>query len=321
MSNACVVSQYLSGQGAFLLANRNAAGEPIGFREVGNVSALTIGVETTEFEHKESCTGARARDLTIVQEISATLTVTMESITRENLALALFGSSSQIAGTSVSGETIAAYQDKWSKLANIEVSSVIVTHAQAGAAGWVLSTVYPANSYVIGVASATTSIFYTAAGGTSDVTEPVWVTTNIGDAQPVDNTITDWVYVGETSALVVDTDYLLNSDAGSIKFLDVVDGQEYDVDYDFATQDDVQAIISSTGATRWARFEGLNTAQDPNTPVVVDAFKAQVSPLAELALITDEITGMEVEFEILSDLLQSTDSKFFQIRQLPLTTA
>ena len=251
-SNACVQSQYFSGQGAFLLADRDGSGNPLGFRPVGNVSALVLAIETTEFEHKESCTGARATDLIIVQEISATLTVTKECLFKENLALALFGSSSAIASGAVVDEAVVARHDLWVSLDNIDVTSVVVT----GSAG--------------------------------------------------------------TPVFVEGTDYLCNEKAGSLFVLStgsITDAQDLEVDYNFAAQDDVQAVLTSTGATKFARFEGLNTALDPNSSMVVEAFKAQVSPLAELALINDEVSQMEVEFEVLSDPLQATASKFFTIRK------
>ncbi len=251
-SNACVQSQYFSGQGAFLLADRDGSGNPLGFRPVGNVSALTLAIETTEFEHKESCTGARATDLIIVQEISATITVTMESLLRENLALALFGSSSAIPAGSVVDEAVVARHDLWVRLDNIDVTVVVVTN------------------------------------------------------------------VGGAIVYVEGTDYLCNEKAGTLFVLStgaITDAQDLEVDYTFAAQDDVQAVLTSTGATKFARFEGLNTARDPNSSMVVDVFKAQVSPLAELALINDEVSQMEVEFEVLSDPLQSTTSKFFTIRK------
>ncbi len=255
-SNACVSTQYLSGQGALLLAPRNPTTGVIsdGFRPVGNVSALSITIETTEFEHTESCSGSRGIDLTIVQEINVSLTVTMESIVRDNLALTLFGETSEVAAGSAVDEIVAVESlDLWYPLNNIQATTIVVT----GPAG-----------------------------------SPVHVE---------------------------GTDYICNGPAGSILPLgtgSIPAMANLEVDYDFALQDDVQAITSSTGAQRWARFEGLNTAEDPNTPVVVDFFKAQVQPLAELALINEEISQMEVEFNILSDPLQATTSKFFVIRKV-----
>ena len=97
--------------------------------------------------------------------------------------------------------------------------------------------------------------------------------------------------------------------------MNVTDMEALFATYDFTAQDDVQAVLTSTGAERYCRFEGLNTAQDPNSSMVVNVFKAQVQPLTELALISDEITQMEVEFKILSDVLSIATSNFFEIRK------
>ena len=67
MTNSCISNQYYSGQGSVLVATKNVTtGEPEGFIPVGNVSALTLSIETTVFEHKESCTGTRGIDKEIV---------------------------------------------------------------------------------------------------------------------------------------------------------------------------------------------------------------------------------------------------------------
>lgn len=252
-ANACVQSQYFSGQGAFLLSDRLGTGEPKAFCPVGNVSALSIGIETTEFEHKESCTGARAIDLTIIQEVNATMTVTLESLDRENLALALFGTSADVAGSSVVDEIVAVDGlDKWYALDFIDTSSIVVT----GPSG--------SPSYSEG------------------------------------------------------TDYLCNAAAGAIFPLStgsIPASGDLEVDYTYAAQEDIQAVTTSAGAVKYARFEGLNTASANFANLVVEIFKVQIQPLAELALISDEITQLEVEFKILSDPLQSGASKFFQIKK------
>lgn len=251
MANACVTSKYFSGQGALLLAERDGSGNPLGFRPVGNISDLTIGIETEQFEHKESCTGVRATDLTIIQETSANVSFTMESLDKENLALALFGTSATVAASSVTDEAVIGYHDLWSALANVDVSTVVVTDV----------------------------------GGATTYTE--------------------------------DTDYVVDYTAGSIKVLStgaITDTQSLEVDYAYGAQEDIQAFTSGSKPVRYARFQGINTA-DNDKPFVVDIFKLELSPLAELALINDEISQMEVEAEALSDALQSSASKFFKIRK------
>lgn len=251
--NACTTNQYFSGQGALLLAERDVSGNPTGFRPVGNVSALTLGVETTTFEHKESCSGVRGIDLEITQEVNATLAFTMESLDKDNLALALYGTGAALTGASVTDETITGYHDLWTGLNNIKVSTVVIRDAATGLV-----------TYVEG------------------------------------------------------TDYEVNLEAGAIKVLSgggIADAEALFADYDFATQDEVQGVLSGTPPIRWARFEGLNTA-DANKPVVIDVYKASMQPLAELALIQDEVAQMEVEAKVLSDAQRASGSKYFRIRKI-----
>ncbi len=251
----CVVTQYFSGQGPVLLATRDpSTGAPEGFLPVGNVSSLVIAIEREEFEHKESCSGARAIDLTITQEISATVTMVMESINKENLALALFGTEAVIAGASVVTENIIARLDKFVPLAHIKVSMVVVT----GAAG--------------------------------------------------------------TPVFVLDTDYTVNLEFGTICPLStgaITEDLPLEVDYDFASQEEVQAITSSTPPERAMRFEGLNTAADPNKELLVDVFRFAAAPLAEFALILDEITQMSIEGDALVDPFKpTTGSQIFEVTKV-----
>lgn len=254
MTNSCISNQYYSGQGSILVATKNVTtGEPEGFIPVGNVSALTIGVETTVFEHKESCTGTRGIDKVITQEVNVTVAFTMESINDENLALALYGSNAAVAGASVSDEQIPLYHDKWQKLAHIKVDTVVVG-----------DDAVPTTTYVLG------------------------------------------------------TDYELNEETGSIKALStgaITDTQVVFVDYNFTGYDQIEAIISSAAPERWIRFEGLNTA-DGDNPVVVDVYKGSIQPLAELALINEELAEMAVEASALSDSTRASGSNYFTVRQI-----
>lgn len=258
MTTADKTSNYLSGQGVLLLATKDGTtGEPnSGFRAVGNVSALTIGNEITEFEHKESQSGQRAVDLTLITEISVSVTMTMESIESENLAIALKGTGADVAGATVTDEAVTGYLDLWTPLDRIQVSAFVLTN------------------------------------------------------------------IGAIVTYVLDTDYELDAAAGAFRALgtgSITDTQALLADYTFTVQETIDALTVSANPTRWARFHGLNTA-DLDNPVVVDIFKMEVTPLAELALINDEIAQMAVEGNALSDATRSSGSKFFKITQTPTVT-
>lgn len=115
---------YYSGQGRVAVAVRDGTtGAPLGFEEVGNVPDLSVSVSVTKFEHKESQTGNRAVDLSLVQEKQGTFSMTLESLTASNLAMAFWGTTTPVVAGSVTGESVTVYLGKYSQLANIGVSN------------------------------------------------------------------------------------------------------------------------------------------------------------------------------------------------------
>lgn len=263
-------SQYLSGQGVFFLGDRDANGLPTGLYAVGNVSSAAISLDTTDFEHKESQTGARSVDLTLVQELSATLTVVFESIDRDNLALALFGTGSEVAAASVADEIHAAPGDLtlepggWVRLDNVNVD---------------------AGTIVMGDDATPTTTY------------------ELGKNYEVD----------EEHGLVFI--YSTAEQTARSATVNITAGQDLYFDYDHGGHTNVSAFTSGSGAVKWAEFAGLNTV-DTNRPVSLSAYRVQANPLAELALITDEISQMEVEMTIQQDSLRAAGDQFFSIRQV-----
>lgn len=104
-----MASYYYSGQGSLYVGVRNAQGRPTGLVRVGNVPSLELSIDVEKLEHKESETGNRAVDVTIVQEQNATFSMVVEDFKAENLALAFFGTSSRVAGAAVVDEAVTLY--------------------------------------------------------------------------------------------------------------------------------------------------------------------------------------------------------------------
>lgn len=145
---------YYSGQGDFVVAERTTAGKPKGFTYLGNVSAMTVDIEITKFEHKESRSGQRAVDLTIVQEKKGTFTMTAEKLDSTNMALFLWGAETAPTGAAVSDEAVTAYLDKICVLANPNVDGVqtFTVNGPGGTPTYVLNTDYTVdyvNGYII----------------------------------------------------------------------------------------------------------------------------------------------------------------------------
>lgn len=122
---------YYSGQGSLLSAERDAVtGKAKGFRRVGNVPELTIDIEVTNFEHKESESGARGLDLVINKERKGMFNFKIESITLENLALGLLGSSATVAGASEAAEEHIVRAGARVPLMHPKVSVVVVSDTE-----------------------------------------------------------------------------------------------------------------------------------------------------------------------------------------------
>jgi hypothetical protein len=100
------MSTYASFQGRVFLAKRDTLGNPIEARSPGNVAELKLSLKTDVLEHYESQSGQRALDHRMIKQKSATIMLTIEEFTKENLALALYGSYQIGAGSTVTDEPI-----------------------------------------------------------------------------------------------------------------------------------------------------------------------------------------------------------------------
>lgn len=124
---------YYSGQGEFLLADRTPAGKPKGFEYVGNVPSMQIDIEITKFEHKESRSGQRAVDVSLVQEKRGSFTMTVEALSPANLAVGLWGQHAMVAGGAAVGESVVAYAGKRVTLAHPNLDPNVAPVVNAGA--------------------------------------------------------------------------------------------------------------------------------------------------------------------------------------------
>lgn len=101
-------SAYYSGQGRLIIGERDPlTGKPLNLYQVGNCTALEITIATTETDHKESMSGERAIDFTIVSEKNASFSITCESLSLRNLALGFWGSTGEEAAGSATDIPVA----------------------------------------------------------------------------------------------------------------------------------------------------------------------------------------------------------------------
>lgn len=274
---------YYSGQGRLYLAERNTDGTPKGFLPVGNVPKLEISIETTKFEHKESMSGSRAVDYSLVQEKKGSFTMTVEDITLRNLAVAFWGAEgSQSAGTFNNLLLKASVHASLDMRVPILKSSTGEAYANVDTLVLTDDTV-PTTTYEFGTSD-------------SDTT----------------NSLNG--YVDEANGTIVIYSTAKQTSRGASAT--ITDGQDlYVLSGNYGATDYMNAFTESS-MERWLRFEGLNTVIDTSTGasnvVIVDIFKGSIDPLTGYGLINEELGSFDLTGSMLYDSLQPGTSKFFR---------
>jgi hypothetical protein len=97
---------YFSGQGVVHVATRDGSGNATVFRDLGNIPSLRLTLETDVLEHKESRTGNRLTDLRLQREKRARVTMTLESFTKANLMMLMYGTSASVSSGTASAEVL-----------------------------------------------------------------------------------------------------------------------------------------------------------------------------------------------------------------------
>lgn len=126
---------YFSGQGKLWVAPL-VNGVPGQFRWLGNVPDFKPSFDTSKIEHKESYSGQRLLDKVITTENKSKVAAELEDWSKENLALAVRGSSTTIAsgtvaaGTPESSPVGLVVGSIWA-LAHQKVSAVVVKDSAA----------------------------------------------------------------------------------------------------------------------------------------------------------------------------------------------
>lgn len=306
MSILTLDNYYYSGQGSLLTATRNAlTGKPEGFIRIGNIPDLTLDIEVQKFEHKESESGSRLQDLSIIKEKKGKFSATLESLNLANLALGFYGADSSVTGATVASETVKAFLDKRCPLAHPDVSAVTV-NAPATTL-FTVTTAYLLNALVRPI-TPNGHYYKVTTAGTTAGTEPTWPTSG--------GTVTSGTVVFTdmgTMVKVLNVDYELEAKYGHIIPLttgSITEGEELDVAYTYAGYGNLEAFTTASSPERWLRFMGLNTIDD--TGVIIDLYRAQFDPLTGYGLINEELGSLKLTGSLLADPFITVGSKFFR---------
>jgi hypothetical protein len=119
---------YFSGQGRVYIGTRDTNGNPQAMRWLGNVPELRVSLNVETIEHKESYSGQRLTDLSLIKGKDGEFSCGVEDFSIENLELTLYGQTSSVTSGSVTNEALptGAVAGSIYLLANQFVSSVVV---------------------------------------------------------------------------------------------------------------------------------------------------------------------------------------------------
>jgi hypothetical protein len=136
-------SDLVSFQGKLYEGIRDSNGLGAGFRWAGNASILKFALQQDEVDHKESYSGNRLIDGVLSKPGQATLSFTLDWLTKGNVELGLNSSQVSNAGTSVTGETqgtVAVGDFIFTKHGNI--SALVITDSAGSPGTLTLNTHY-----------------------------------------------------------------------------------------------------------------------------------------------------------------------------------
>lgn len=105
-------NRYFRGQGNLFIGERDASGRPVSLRPVGNVPQLALSIQKNRTDHMESQSGDKRIDLRIDTGLNVTASMTLENIDKENLLLAFDGSTTTVAGATVTAESHVGYKGR-----------------------------------------------------------------------------------------------------------------------------------------------------------------------------------------------------------------
>lgn len=119
---------YFSGQGRVYIGARDSNGNPQAMRWLGNVPELKVSLNVETIEHKESHSGQRLTDLSLIKSKDGEFSCAVEDFSINNLELTLYGQTSSVTAGTVTNEALpsGAVAGGIYLLANQFVSSVVV---------------------------------------------------------------------------------------------------------------------------------------------------------------------------------------------------
>ena len=341
---ASSTDNYSLGKG-IVSFNQEINGQFYGYLDLGNCPEFTFNVTIDKLDHYSSRGGLRAKDKSVISEITPALSFTLDEINADNLALLTFADKTTVNQkvALVTGETHKAYKDRRIKLNNkgfyesLMLDDLVVASTPA--------TPATIGDTITGGTSGATAIVYSWTAGTDtykvfNVTgtfttgETLTVTGGVAGAAGTleatgfytagtTATAQTLTVTGATSGLLVkDTDYQISTamkddETGSIYIMpnaDIEDGETLTFVYTarHVTYTKLNAI-QQTSIEGELRFVSDNPIGN-NFEMTV--WKVSLSPSGDTGLVSNEFMTLGFTGEILKDSENHESEPYYKIEMM-----
>jgi len=136
---------YVLGKGIVYFNQKNlTTGLYLGERDLGNAPSFSFNAALEKIEHYSSRGGLKAKDKSIISQITPACAFTLDEITAENMSMLTLGTIESVTQSSgsVTDETGNAYKGRFFALANRGVSALTVSSLGTGGTVYVADTDY-----------------------------------------------------------------------------------------------------------------------------------------------------------------------------------
>jgi hypothetical protein len=277
------------------------AGSTDAFRHVGNCSVLNLK-QTLDVQRQRDYTRAGGGTLKKVERIeSVDADLTMLSFNSANLALAVAGDATTVAGATITDEAVKGYKDATSRLNHPPLSVAAVSGAGASVTAAIAGTTMTVSAVLSG------ALFVGQVLSGSGVTAATTITAlGTGTGGVGTYTVSTSQTVASTTVTATGPNYAANTDfelsTGGIYIpptSSIPDGANLLVDYTHGEYSRIEAG-TKTASVMECFFEGLNEAEG-NAQMLIDIWRLSLPAANELALIGNEMGELQFAAEVLKD--------------------
>lgn len=329
---------YTLGKGILYFNRRLSDGSYLGERDLGNSPEMTVSISVEKLDHFSSRGGLKAKDKSIISEISPTLSFTLDEFDAENIAMLFMGSVNEVSqqASYVTDEAITVpKKDRFYSLANkfvghyyLDLSDIsgtfqvgeTVTGGTSNATAVVVA-VMPTRLYVKSV-SGTFQQGETVTGGTSNATADV----DSNGAQFQLGFVIVKNQAGSTT-YTYGTDYRVGDGSSDGMVRDGKLGRLYIMPGSTITEGSIVKVSYAVQAATFKQVRMLETTsfegqlrfvsdnpEGPNYELMI--WNVSIAPEGDTGLISDEWATMSFTGEILKDEVGHPDSPYATVTLL-----